>query len=109
MHAVSVTSGMAHSGSKADDVVARLGEILADVDMAITTQRQITNKLAEELGEEVYEYKALIRVSKSLQQATKSLLLHDLDLLQQIRGESRRLICRIILDSFLRANLLAMH
>ena len=50
------------SGSKADAVTARLGEILLEVDMAITTQRQITNKLAEELGEEVYEYKALIRV-----------------------------------------------
>lgn len=51
------------SGSKADAVTARLGEILQEVDMAITTQRQITNKLAEELGEDVYEYKALIRVS----------------------------------------------
>ncbi|KAL3135856.1 hypothetical protein ABBQ32_007412 [Trebouxia sp. C0010 RCD-2024] len=49
------------SESKADAVVARLGEILQEVDMAITTERQITNKLAEELGEDVYEYKALIR------------------------------------------------
>lgn len=49
------------SGSKADAVVARLGEILQEVDMSITTQRQVTNKLAEELGEDVYEYKALIR------------------------------------------------
>ena len=51
------------SGSKADAVVVRLDEILQEVDMAITTQRQIINKLAEELGEDVYEYKALIRVS----------------------------------------------
>ena len=58
------------SGSKADAVIARLGEILQEVDMAITTQRQITNKLAEELGEDVYEYKALIRVSYCTAQYT---------------------------------------
>ncbi|KAL0050327.1 hypothetical protein WJX82_009110 [Trebouxia sp. C0006] len=33
--------------------------------MDITTQRQITNKLAEEFGEDVYEYKALIKEKTS--------------------------------------------
>ena len=51
------------SGGKADAVLARLNEILQEVDMAVTTQRQITNKLAEEMGEDVYDYKALIKVS----------------------------------------------
>ena len=51
------------SGSKADAIVARLGELLQEADMSITTQRQITNKLAEELGEEAYEFKALIKAS----------------------------------------------
>ena len=51
------------SGSKADAVLARLESILQEVDTGITTQRQIINKLAEELGDEVYDYKALIRVS----------------------------------------------
>ena len=44
-------------------MLARLAEIVQEVDMDITTQRQITNKLAEEFGEEVYEYKALIKVA----------------------------------------------
>ena len=63
------------SGSKADAVVARLGEILQEVDMAIATQRQITNKLAEELGEDVYEYKALIRVRCCSEQQVVLLIL----------------------------------
>lgn len=50
------------SSSKVDAMVTRLDEILLEVDMGTTTQRQITNKLAEELGEDVYDYKALIRV-----------------------------------------------
>lgn len=62
---------MASSGAaenKVDAMLARLAEIVQDVDMNITTQRQITNKLAEEFGEDVYEYKALIkeRTSKLL-------------------------------------------
>ena len=53
--------------SKADAILARLNVILHnEVDMAITTQRQITNKLAEQFGEEAYEYKALIKVVPSL-------------------------------------------
>ena len=50
------------SSSKLDAVTMRLGEILQEVDMGTTTQRQITNKLAEELGEHVYDCKAVIRV-----------------------------------------------
>lgn len=50
------------SSSQVDAMLARLSEILQEVDMGTTTQRQITNKLAEELGEHVYDYKALIRV-----------------------------------------------
>lgn len=65
------------SESKADAVVARLGEILQEVDMAITTERQITNKLAEELGEDVYEYKALIRVSYCSEQQVVLMILND--------------------------------
>lgn len=53
------------SESKVDAILARLAEIVQEVDMDITTQRQITNKLAEEFGEEVYEYKALIKVASS--------------------------------------------
>lgn len=67
------------SGSKADAVVARLGEILQEVDMSITTQRQVTNKLAEELGEDVYEYKALIRVSNCTEQQAVLLMLMGLN------------------------------
>lgn len=48
--------------SMADAIVARLAEILQEVDMDICSQRQINNKLAEEFGEGVYEYKALIKV-----------------------------------------------
>ena len=48
--------------NKVDALLARLAEIVQEVDMDITTQRQITNKLAEEFGEDVYEYKALIKV-----------------------------------------------
>ena len=48
---------------KVDAMLARLAEIVQEVDMDITTQRQITNKLAEEFGEEVYEYKAVIKVA----------------------------------------------
>lgn len=50
------------SGSKADEVIALLEQVLKEVDMSITTQRQVINKLAEALGEEVYEFKALIKV-----------------------------------------------
>ena len=50
------------SGSKADEVIALLKQVLQEVDMSITTQRQVINKLAEALGEEVYEFKALIKV-----------------------------------------------
>ena len=53
---------MASSENKVDAVLARLAEIVQEVDMDITTQRQITNKLAEEFGEDVFEYKALIKV-----------------------------------------------
>lgn len=49
------------SGSKADEVIALLEQVLQEVDMSITTQRQVINKLAEALGEEVYEFKALIK------------------------------------------------
>lgn len=48
--------------NKVDAMLARLAEIVQEVDMEITTQRQVTNKLAEEFGEDVYEYKALIKV-----------------------------------------------
>ncbi len=48
--------------SKADAILARLAQILQEVDMDITSLRQITNKLAEEFGKEVHEYKALIKV-----------------------------------------------
>ncbi|KAA6421203.1 MAG: transcriptional coactivator p15 [Trebouxia sp. A1-2] len=47
--------------NKVDAMLARLAEIVQEVDMEITTQRQVTNKLAEEFGEDVYEYKALIK------------------------------------------------
>lgn len=48
--------------SKADEVLARLEDLLQEVDMDTATINQITNKLAEEIGREVYEYKALIKV-----------------------------------------------
>ena len=43
-------------------ITDRLDEVLDEVDMEITSQRQIMNKLAEELGEDVLEHKALIKV-----------------------------------------------
>ena len=43
-------------------ITDRLEEVLKEVDLDITTQKQIVNKLAEELGEDVREHKALIKV-----------------------------------------------
>lgn len=82
------------SGSKANAVVARLGEILQEVDMAITTQRQITNKLAEELGEDVYEYKALIRVSYCSEQQVVLMVLNDGVTVGQITGSCGKVRCQ---------------
>ena len=48
---------------KAADIVERLKQVLPTVDLRITTQRRITNMLAEELGEEVRSYRPLIKVS----------------------------------------------
>ena len=56
------SAGAAAAENKVDAILARLAEIVQELDMDITTQRQITNKLAEEFGEDVYEYKALIKV-----------------------------------------------
>jgi len=50
------------SDSKAAGVVERLKQILATDDVGLTTQRQIINRLVAELGEEVRNYKPLIKV-----------------------------------------------
>ena len=52
----------AETGNQADAILARLDEILQEVDMDVVTVNQITNKLAEELGSEVYDFKALLKV-----------------------------------------------
>ena len=63
----STSGGSDRSGVMGDDgrrkvITDRLDEVLDEVDMEITSQRQIINKLAEELGEDVLEHKALIKV-----------------------------------------------
>ncbi len=50
------------SDSKAAEVVERLTQILATDDVGLTTRRQIINRLVAELGEEVRNYKPLIKV-----------------------------------------------
>ena len=50
------------SDSKAAGVVERLKQILATDDVGLTTQLQIINRLVAELGEEVRNYKPLIKV-----------------------------------------------
>lgn len=54
---------MPDSTDKAQVITTRLHEILDKVDMQITSERQIINKLAEELGDDVYDHKALIKVN----------------------------------------------
>lgn len=56
---------MPESVGRAQVITDRLQEILSEVDLDVTSQRQITNKLAEELGDDVYEYKSLVKVADS--------------------------------------------
>ena len=58
-------ANMPESVGRAQVITDRLQEVLDEVDLNLTSQRQITNKLAEELGDDVYEYKALIKVPDS--------------------------------------------
>lgn len=55
-------SSVMDSDGRSKVITDRLDEVLDEVDMEITSQRQIINKLAEELGEDVLEHKALIKV-----------------------------------------------
>ena len=50
------------SDSNVAEMVERLMQILATVDVGVTTQRQIINMLVAEQGEEVRNYKPLIKV-----------------------------------------------
>ncbi len=50
------------SDSKATEVIERLKQILATDDVGLTTNCQIVNRLVAELGEEVRNYKPLIKV-----------------------------------------------
>ena len=59
---MSATATVQEPTSKADQILARLDEVLQEVDIDIVTINQITNKLAEELGGEVYDYKAMLKV-----------------------------------------------
>lgn len=53
---------MPDSDDMSQMITNRLDEVLQEVDLDVTSQKQIVNKLAEELGEDVREHKALIKV-----------------------------------------------